>query len=89
MRVLSALTQRSRQEAVYTPVTWAFFACCHQNMAVAGQAQGSEAENDLSDSYGEVLTQKSCKAMADLATREVSGQEQRFICYANVSLGSC
>lgn len=58
-------------------------------MAAARQAPGSEAENDLSDSYGEVLTQKSCKASADLAAREVSGQEQWFICYANISRGSC
>lgn len=59
-----------------------------QNMAAARQALGSEAENDLNDSHGELFTQKNCETIADLASREVSGQEQWFICYANISPGA-
>jgi len=54
-------------------------------MAEARQALGSGTENDLNDSYGELFTQKSWRTIADLATRDVCGQEQWFICYANIS----
>ena len=58
-----------------------------QARSAASQALESGAENCLNDCDGEFFTQESCKASAELATREASGQEQRLICFVNICPG--
>ena len=38
----------------------------------------------MNDCDGELVTQQSCKATAELATGKASGQEQWLICFVNI-----
>lgn len=58
-------------------------------MAAASQALGSQTENDVNGSYGELFTQKSCKTVADVATGESVARSSGLSAMLMLAPGSC